>query len=93
MHLSLGCCIFAEKIINDMCGIIIVNLGEKEIETPKEFKEHFGFEAPIAEHYKTIDMDACLCQVDVELAFDSHNITFKKDCGDYYVGMLDMVNS
>lgn len=68
-----------------MCGKVIINKGEKEIETPKEFKDHFGFEAPREEYYHTVDMDCCLCQVDVEKALTDHNIPFEKDCGDIYV--------
>jgi len=74
-----------------MCGIIVINRGEKEIGTPKEFKDHFGFEAPKEEYYDTVDMNSCLCQVDVEKALTDNNIKFKKDCGDIYVGDLDNV--
>ena len=68
-----------------MCGKVIINKGEKEIETPQEFKDHFGFEAPREEYYHTVDMDCCLCQVDIEKALTDHNIPFEKDCGDIYV--------
>lgn len=68
-----------------MCYIVIINKGEKEIETPRQFKEHFGFEAPKEEYYSTIEMDYCLCQVDVEKALKENNILFEKDCGDFYV--------
>ena len=74
-----------------MCGIVIINRGEKEIGTPKEFKEHFGFEAPKEEDYNTVDMNSCLCQVDVEKGLTDNNIQFKKDCGDIYVCDLDNV--
>ena len=74
-----------------MCNIVVINRGEKEIETPRQFLEHFGFEAPKEEYYRTVDMDCCLCQVDVEKAFTEHNIPFKTDCGDFYVGQLDEV--
>jgi len=74
-----------------MCGIIIINRGEKEIETPKEFKEHFGFEAQKEEYYNAVDMNSCLCQVDVEKSLTDNNIQFKKYCGDIYVGDLDNV--
>lgn len=74
-----------------MCNIVVINRGEKEIETPRQFLEHFGFEAPKEEHYRTVDMDCCLCQVDIEKALTEHNIPFKTDCGDFYVGQLDEV--
>lgn len=74
-----------------MCNVVIINKGEKEIETPKQFFEHFGFEAPIEDGYNSIDIDSCLCQVDAEKALLDNNIPFKKDWGDIYVGMLDKV--
>ena len=74
-----------------MCNIIVINRGEKEIETPRQFLEHFGFEAPKEDCYNSVNMDACLCQVDIEKAFTEHNILFKTDCGDFYVGKLDEV--
>jgi hypothetical protein len=72
-----------------MCVTIVINRGEKEIESPRQFKEHFGFEPFIEDGYKTIELDACLCQVDVEKSLNAHNIPFKWDCMDYYVGDLE----
>ena len=46
---------------------------------------------PKEEYYQSVDMDGCLCQVDVEKALTIHNIPFKTDCGDFYVGKLDEV--
>jgi hypothetical protein len=66
-----------------MCGILVINKGEKEITTPRQFLQHFGFTAPIENGYNTIEPDACLCQVDIETALTN--------CGDIYVGMLDDV--
>lgn len=74
-----------------MCNIVVINKGEKEIETPRQFKDHFGFDAPKDEWYEKVNPDQCLCQVDVEKALTEHGIPFKTDCGDYYVGMLDEV--
>lgn len=74
-----------------MCVIIVINKGEKEIESPREFLVHFGFEAPKEIHYDSVDMDCCLCQVDVEKALTEHKIPFKKYWGDIYVGDLDNV--
>jgi len=72
-----------------MCNIIVINRGQKEIETPRQFLEHFGFEAPVDLNYGPVEMDACLCQLDIEKALISHNIEFKKFWGDIYVGMLE----
>ena len=74
-----------------MCGLVIINRGEKEIESPRQFKQHFGFEAPKQEYYNDVDMDCCLCQVDVEKSLVEHKILFKIDCGDIYVGDLKNV--
>ena len=74
-----------------MCGIVVINRGEKEIETPRQFKQHFGFEAPKEEYYNDVNVDCCLCQVDVEKALTEHNIPFKRDCGDIYVRDLKNV--
>lgn len=68
-----------------MCQIVIINEGEKEIESPREFEKHFGFYPPISFGYNEIDLDCCLCQVEVEKGLSLHNIDFEKDCGDIYV--------
>lgn len=74
-----------------MCNIVVINRGEIEIGTPKEFLEHFGFEAEKEEYYDTVNIEACLCQCDVEKTFIEKGIEFKKACGDYYVGELEQV--
>ena len=71
-----------------MCNIVVINKGEKEIGTPRQFLEYFGFIPDIS---PIINMDECLCNYDIELIFNKNNIAYKKDCGDYYVGMLDDV--
>ena len=69
-----------------MCIIVVINGGDKQIETPRQFLEHFGFEAPKHEHYQSVDMDNCLCQVDIEDALTENNIDFDTDdFGDVYV--------
>jgi len=74
-----------------MCNIVVINKGEKEIGTPRQFLEHFGFMPDKYIYYNSIVIDECLCQCDVEKELDRNNIMFKKDCGDFYVGMLDQV--
>lgn len=74
-----------------MCHTIIINRGDKEIRTPREFEEHFGFPAKGEPYYGEIIQDACLCQVDVEGTFRERGIEFKEYCGDYYVGELDLI--
>lgn len=74
-----------------MCNIIVINRGEKEIETPRQFQEHFGFMPELEFGHNKIELDYCLCQVDCEKALSENDIEFKIDCGDIYVGMLDEV--
>ena len=74
-----------------MCSTIVINRGELEIETPKQFKDHFKFEPIKNNYYNSIYRNCCLCQIDIEETLKQNNIPFKTDCGDYYVGMLDEV--
>ena len=75
-----------------MCHIIVINKGEKEIETPRQFLEHFGFEGIKESYYKDVDIDACLCQIDIEKTFKQHEIKYKVDCMEYYVGKLNEIH-
>jgi len=74
-----------------MCNIVVINRGEKEIESPRQFLEHFGFMPDKQIYYNTVEMDACLCQCDIEETFKQNKIEYKKDCGDYFVGQLELV--
>jgi len=74
-----------------MCSTVVINRGEKEIETPRQFQDHFGFLPDKDIHYTAIDMDSCLCQCDIESTFDTEGIDFKIGCGVFYVGQLDEV--
>jgi len=74
-----------------MCYLIVINRGEKEIETPRQFLEHFGFMPKKEFEHGVIELDYCLCQCNYEQALIDNKILFKKDCGDVYVGMLEYV--
>lgn len=74
-----------------MCHILFINNGEKEIETPKQFREYFGFDALKEKHYNSVEDECCLCQVDLDETFISKNIDYKFVRGDYYVGELNEV--
>jgi len=74
-----------------MCNIIVINACDKEIETPRQFQDHFGFLPMAQDYYDTIELDFCLCQVDIESSLFFNNIAFKQSCGDYYVGCLDLI--
>lgn len=65
-----------------MCQIVVINNGEKEIDTPRKFEQYFGF-LPIC--IEDVQLDLCLCQCDIEETFKSRNIPFTTDFGDYYV--------
>ena len=72
-----------------MCTMVIINRGEKEIESASEFKKHFGF---LPDGFTSDDeMDACLCGFDLDTTFKEKRIEYKKDCGDYYIGQLELV--
>jgi len=69
-----------------MCQTIIINKGEIEIETPKDFKSHFGFKPIKAEHYNNVDEDCCLCQVDIEKSLFDNDIKFElSECGNIII--------
>lgn len=80
-----------------MCQTIVINKGEKEIETPREFKEHFGY-YPIAFEGCTKESinsdkweDFCLCSCNIDETLKAHRIDYKWDGSDYYIGMLDQL--
>lgn len=72
-----------------MCEVIVINLGEKQIATPREFLDHFGFMPEVDPDFdEEKDMDFCLCGCDMWHTFKVHNIEFEYD-GDWYVGKLE----
>ena len=66
-----------------MCYRIIH--GGVDIETPRQFRDHFGFDPTTDPSYGDVMPDACLCQVNVEEDFKRLGIPFVQDCGDYVV--------
>ncbi len=75
-----------------MCNIVVINKGEIEISTPKEFYKHFGFMPDTDVYLGKIGMDDCLCHCDIEDTFNHQKIPFKTDGSDFYVGMLDDIS-
>ena len=82
-----------------MCKTVFINRGEKEISTPREFKNHFGFE-PVKdelfslvedEKYSEKEMDECLCSANILKTLRMNEIPFKTYWGDVYVGELDFI--
>jgi hypothetical protein len=70
-----------------MCQKVVIDLGEKELQTVKEFKDYFKVELPIPENAEDVIVDdACLCQIDIESELKKLNIPFAYDYCDYYVG-------
>lgn len=74
-----------------MCQKIIINRGEVEIGTPREFEKHFGFLPEKDRRYRGTELDGCLCQCYIDQTFQKHNIPFKTDSMDYYVGELEVI--
>ena len=72
-----------------MCVKVIINLGEMEIETPKEFKKHFGFSCDPENRVTKFQKDLCLCGWDSPKALEANNVQFKEDGDDIYVGKLE----
>jgi len=77
-----------------MCTIVVINRGEKEIETPRQFKDHFGFLPDGFEVQEDLypegTLDECLCHAALDETFDLNSIPYKRGSdGDYYVGMLE----
>lgn len=66
-----------------MCTKIVVNLGELEIQSVKQFKEYFKVEFTDPSN---IDSDCCLCQIDVGAELIKLKIPYAWDFRDYYVG-------
>jgi hypothetical protein len=76
-----------------MCCIIVIDKGEKEIGTPAEFQEHFGYLPEKEEYYDTLDLTSCLCQCDLDKTFSDNNIPYVVSWGDYYIGdITDIVD-
>lgn len=65
-----------------MCTLIVINKGEKEIETPKQFLEYFEKELI---GYELETEDCCLCGYDLEKELKSLEVIYKIDCGDIYI--------
>lgn len=82
-----------------MCKIIVINRGEKNITTPREFKDHFGFLPTKHEFYALTEneqfseneLDLCLCYTDIVLTLRKNEVLFKSYLGNIYVGELDFV--
>lgn len=66
-----------------MCIVVVINKGEKEIQTPREFLKHFGIN--LIDDDSSTDMDCCLCDIDIEDVFNENGIEFELDWGDFYV--------
>lgn len=70
-----------------MCQMVLVNRGEIEIGTVKQFKEYFKVDVLIPDDaYDVVMDDCCLCQIDIEAELKKLNVPFVFDYCDYYVG-------
>ena len=82
-----------------MCKSVVINRGEKEITTPREFKNHFGY-LPTKhdfyaleenEQFSEQELDSCLCFADIVSTLRLNEVQFKNYLGNIYVGELDFV--
>lgn len=73
-----------------MCQpVIIENKSAVECETPRELlKELPNLELVKNEMYYKIDMDSCLCQIDLEATFDKAGIVWKCDYMEFRINAL-----
>jgi hypothetical protein len=79
-----------------MCQVIVVDKGDKEIESPRQFLEHFGITLDVEEDGELADgeesvWDCCLCNYDLDAIFQENNIPFVVSSGDYFVGDIEGV--
>lgn len=67
-----------------MCQL--VNKGDNQATTPWEFIKMFpGVKPVLSAGYETLDIDSCLCQIDIEKTFRQAGIKFERVDGDYVV--------
>jgi hypothetical protein len=75
-----------------MCQQVIINRGEIEIQTVRQFREYFKTDTIVPDDaYDKIDDDCCLCQIDIGAELRRLNIPHKWDFMDYYVGQIDQI--
>jgi len=84
-----------------MCRMVVINRGEKEINTPREFKEHFGFLPKKNELYalnenevfSESELDECLCSADLVKTLRENKVNFRTYLGDVYIVELELVQA
>ena len=67
-----------------MCNIIVINKGEVEITTPRQYKEYFGRECIGGDEF----IDECLCSVDIKNSLNKLGIKYEMHSGDYYIDRI-----
>lgn len=72
-----------------MCQIIVVNNGDIEIQTVKQFKEYFNVQL---DDEDLVD-ECCLCQLDLPTELSKLGIPFKMDeGGDFNIPLKSSVH-
>jgi hypothetical protein len=77
-----------------MCQTIVINRGERELDSVKDFEEYFNTEIEIPPNPTNADIilkDCCLCQIDIPKELGKMGIEYKYDFVNYYVGDLENV--
>ncbi|SFC81191.1 hypothetical protein SAMN05421780_11059 [Flexibacter flexilis DSM 6793] len=62
-----------------MCVTIVANNGEIEIETQRQFFEHFGFKIDEDVDNDSPFFDCCLCNMDIDGVLKNLNIPYEMD--------------
>ena len=69
-----------------MCQMVILGEKRHEIETPRQLLSFLpDLKLVKNEMYNEIDMDSCLCPVDLDETFDNANIKYEKLCMTYVI--------
>ncbi len=68
-----------------MCRIIVINKGEKEIGTPRDFINHFGLNPDIDFKADNDNLDECLCHCDIEEVLNLKGIFFEAEDEDVFI--------
>lgn len=71
-----------------MCPKIIINKGEKEIETIADFYNHFK---PNQKGILTKAYNVCLCGVDIDDFFENKKTPYKRVDGEYFIGEIEEI--
>ena len=81
-----------------MCNVIrivdtLTHANLRKVETISEFIENFGFLPNKHDYYNSMPLNSCLCCADIEKTFTQNDIKFEKDCLDYIITQIEVLNA